>query len=68
MDAARRLGVDVTAASEEASTLTKLNPAGLLTLNFSDPQQAARTVVEFAASYPIDAVVPVDDEVTVVEP
>jgi biotin carboxylase len=65
MEAARRLGVEVTVASEEASTLTKLNPSGLLRLHFGDPQRAARQVVQFALKHPIAAVVPVDDQVTV---
>ena len=65
MEAARRLGVEVTVASEEASTLTRLNPSGLLRLDFDDPQQAARQVVQFAGKHPIAAVVPVDDQVTV---
>ena len=65
MEAARRLGVEVTVASEEASTLIRLNPSGLLRLNFSDPQRAARQVVQFAGTYPIAAVVPVDDQVTI---
>src|SRR3989442_591416 len=66
MDAASRLGVEVTVASEEPSSVTALNPTGLLTLDFTDPLQAARQAVEFAARHPIDAVVPVDDQVTVV--
>lgn len=65
MEAARRLGVEVTVASEEASTLIRLNPSGLLRLNFDDPPEAARQVVQFAEQYPIAAVVPVDDQVTV---
>jgi biotin carboxylase len=65
MEAAGRLGVELTVASEEASTLTRLNPSGLLQLNFGDPQQAARQVVQFAQEHPIAAVVPVDDQVTV---
>ena len=65
MEAAQRLGVEVTAASEEANALTRLNPSGLLWLDFSDPQRAARQVVQFAEKHPIAAVVPVDDQVTV---
>jgi len=64
--AATRLGVDVTVASEQPNTLTRLNPAGLLTLDFKDPHDAAQRVVEFSTSYPIDAVVPVDSQVVVV--
>ena len=66
MEAARRVGVEVTVASEQANALAKLNPTGLLTLKFRNPQQAARQVVEFAAQHPIDAVVAVDDQVTLV--
>ena len=64
--AATRLGVDVTVASEQPNTLTRLNPSGLLTLDFKDPQTAAQRVVEFSTSHPIDAVVPVDSQVVVV--
>jgi biotin carboxylase len=66
MQAARRLGVEVTVGSEEPSTVTTLNPAGLITLDFSDPAEAARQVAQFAAQHPIDAVIPVDDQVTLV--
>ncbi|HJN13687.1 MAG TPA: hypothetical protein QF564_33750, partial [Pirellulaceae bacterium] len=64
--AAARLGVDVTVASEQPNTLARLNSAGLLTLDFKDPQEAAQRVVEFATSHTIDAVVPVDSQVVVV--
>ena len=63
--AASRLGVDVTVASEQPNTLAQLNPAGLLTLNFKDPQKAAQRVVEFSTSHRIDAVVSVDSQVVV---
>ena len=59
MEATQRLGVELTVASEEASTLTRLNPSGLLQLHFADPQRAARKVVQFAEKHPIAAVVPV---------
>lgn len=64
MEAAQRLGVELTVASEVANTFARLNPSGLLRLDFDDPQEAARQVVEFASQYPIAAVVPVDDQVT----
>ena len=63
MDAARRLDVEVTVGSEEASTMTGLNPAGLVALDFANPQRAAEQVAEFAVRHPIAAVVPVDDQV-----
>ena len=64
--AARQMGVEVTVGSEKPNTLARLNPTALLTLSFHDLQRTARQVVDFAAKYPIDAVVAVDDQVTVV--
>jgi biotin carboxylase len=64
--AASRLGVDVTVASEKPNALARLNPTGLLTLDFKDPQQAAQQVIEFSTNHRIDAVVPVDSKVVVV--
>ncbi len=64
--AARGLGVEVTVASERASTLEGLNPEGLLTLDFRDPAASARRVVEFAGRTPFAAVVGVDEDTTVV--
>ena len=65
LEAARRLGAEVVVASEEPSTLESLNPGGLLTLDFRDPQAAARRTAEFAARFPLDAVLGVDDDSTV---
>jgi biotin carboxylase len=66
IDAALKLGVDVVAASEQPSTMAAINPAGLLTLDFADPERAGRQAVDFARTYPIDAVIPVDDHTAVV--
>ena len=65
LDAARRLGVDVTVASEEASTVAPWNPDGLLTIDFRDSAGSARRIAELARRLPIDAVIGVDDETTV---
>src|SRR5262245_10911070 len=65
LEAARRLGVDVTVASEEPSTMEPLNPEGLLTLDFLDPGRAAEQAVEFARRCPFEAVVGVDDDTTI---
>jgi biotin carboxylase len=66
VDAALKLDVDVVAASEQPSTLANRNPEGLLTLDFSEPERAARQAREFAARFPIDAVIPVDEDTAVV--
>ena len=55
----------MTVASDEPSTLENLNPEGLLALDFRDLQAAARRAVEFAARFPVDAVVGVDDDSTI---
>ena len=60
--AAATVGAEVTVASEEPSTLESRNPAGLLTLDFREPEECARRVVDFSRGHPIDAVVGVDEE------
>jgi biotin carboxylase len=66
VSAARQMDVEVTVGSEQPNALARLNPTAFLTLDFHDPNQAARQVAEFAAAHPIDAVVPVDDQATLV--
>ena len=65
MEAARRIGVELTVASEQASTFDDRNPAGLLTLDFANPQQAAAEAFAFSRQYPIGAVVGVDDDTAI---
>ena len=65
MEAARRIGVELTVASEQPSTLEHTNPAGLLTLDFQHPQRAAEAVVAFARAHPIQGVVGVDDDTAI---
>ena len=65
VDAALKLNVDVTAASEHPSTLSQQNPSTLLTLNLFDPDEAAAQAVAFDSEYPIDAVIPVDEDTAV---
>jgi len=66
IDAASKLGVEIAAASERPSTLQTTNPQGLLTLDLLSPERAARQAREFAKKFPIDAVVPVDEDTAVV--
>jgi biotin carboxylase len=65
LDAASSLGVEVVVGSEEASTLESFQPGRLLTLDFLDPGGAAARVRDFHDRYPLDAVVPVDEETAV---
>ncbi len=63
--AAAELGLDVTVASEEASTMERVNPAGLLTLDFADLAACADRVETFSEKTPVDAVVGVDERTAV---
>ena len=65
LEAAKRLGVEVTVASEEPSAVADLNPAGLLTMDFRDAEGCARIARDSARSRPIDAVVGVDEDTVV---
>jgi biotin carboxylase len=64
LEAAARLGVDVTVATERAQALAALHPAGHLRLDFASPERAVEAVRAFAAQHPVDAVLAADDEGT----
>jgi biotin carboxylase len=64
MEAAYRLGVEVVVGSERQQAFAPLFPGGHLRLDFLRPRQAVRTIEAFARSYPLDAVVAVDDDGT----
>ena len=64
--AAARMNVEIVAASEEPSAMSRLQPDGVVTLNFRDPEAAAREALELHHRLPIDAVVPADDTTAVV--
>jgi biotin carboxylase len=66
VEAATRLGVELVCASERPSTFEELSPDSLVTLDFADPLASAETIARFARRQPIDAVVAVDDQTTVV--
>jgi formate-dependent phosphoribosylglycinamide formyltransferase (GAR transformylase) len=66
VEAARQIGVELTVASEQPSTLEAANPAGLLTLDFKTPERAADDVHVFARTQPIQGVVGVDDDTAIV--
>src|SRR2546426_935359 len=66
VEAARRLGVALTVASELPSTFEQAQPAGLVTLDFSDPERAALQAKEFARGHPIAGVIVVHADGAVV--
>jgi biotin carboxylase len=66
LNAARKLKLDVVVGSKRAAMLEDLGDAAFLPLNMHDLEEAVRSVVEFARTTPINAVVGVDDHTTVV--
>ena len=64
LEAALKLNVEVVVASEEAATTADLSPRHTLVLDFSEPTAATQTIVEFAETSPISAIVGVDDDTT----
>jgi len=59
-----RLGVDVTVGTDRPLVWTGRIPDRVMALDFADPEAAAETVVGFARSHPIAAVLGADDETT----
>src|SRR2546427_8586753 len=66
VEAARRLGVELTVASERPSTFEGAQPVAFLTLDFAAPERAAEQAAEFARRHPVAGVVGVDDDTAVV--
>jgi len=66
VEAARRLDIELTVASERPSTFQDANPAGLVTLDLSDPDRAATQARAFAREHPLHGVAGVDDDTAVV--
>ena len=64
LDAASKLDVEVIVASEEAATTANLSPRHTLVLDFSAPTIATQTILEFDDTYPLAAIVGVDDDTT----
>jgi len=65
LEAAERLGVAVTVATERDQPLATLAPGGTLALDFRNARRARAQVLDFAQRYPLDAVVGVDDDTTI---
>lgn len=66
LEAAQRLKLEVTTASDRVSLFSGSPLTDFLALDFQDPDGSARTVTAFARSQPIDAVIGVDDTTTIV--
>ena len=65
LSAASQLGVAVAIGSDQPQTLSELSPRKSLVINFNQPENATKQIVAFAQTHPIDAVVGVDDDTTI---
>src|SRR2546422_669773 len=66
VEAARRLGVELTVASEPPSPSEGAHPPAFLPLDSAAPERAAEQAAEFARRHPVAGVVGVDDDTAVV--
>lgn len=62
LEAAERLGLDVTIGSDRRPALAHADPAGHLRLDFAKPRRAAAAAILFARRHPISAVIAAEDE------
>jgi biotin carboxylase len=65
LTAARRLGLEVTVATDRELVWTSREPDRVMALDFARPEEAAGRVAEFAQETPLAAVVGVDDDTAV---
>ena len=65
VDATKRLGVDLTVASEVTSALEEGHATELLTLELDNPEAAVAATIAFAKRSPISAVIGPDDDTAV---
>jgi biotin carboxylase len=63
--AAERVGLNVSVATDREQPLAQLARGGTVALDFTNTDRAVGQIEEFADEYPIDAVVGVDDDTTV---
>ncbi|MHA1530130.1 MAG: ATP-grasp domain-containing protein [Alphaproteobacteria bacterium] len=66
LDAAERLGVEVTVGSDQRQVLELYAEGGTLQVDFADPERAVARIVAHDAGYPLAAIVGVDDETTLI--
>ena len=65
MDAASRLDLEIVVGSDRDQPLAELFPGRTLTLAYNDHQRGAEEITRFADRFPLDAVVAVDEQGTV---
>jgi biotin carboxylase len=66
VEAARRLDIELTVASDQGSVFSAARPEALLTLDLARRERAVAQARAFAALHPVAAVVGVDDDTAIV--
>ncbi|MCH7761840.1 ATP-grasp domain-containing protein, partial [candidate division TA06 bacterium] len=66
MEAGRKLGVEIAVGSDQRQVLSEFAPGKSMMLNLREPEEATKTIVKFAKMYPVNAIVPTDDDTTIV--
>ena len=65
LTAAERAGLTVAVGTDRPDVLADMNPGGSLALNFHLPKKSADDIKAFAAGFPVDAIVAVDDDTVI---
>ena len=65
LGAARRLDVEVTVGSNRRQVLEKFSPGRTVTLDFRNSKKGTKQIIDFARRYPLQAIVAVDEDTTV---
>jgi biotin carboxylase len=65
LEAARQLKIKVVVGTDKRQALEEFTTGSSLTLNFYDSDSTKQAVVKFAKQYPIEAIIPVDDDTAV---
>jgi biotin carboxylase len=65
LGAARRLDVEVTVGSNRRQVLQKFSPGRTVTLDFRNSEKGTKQIIDFARRYPLQAIVAVDEDTTV---
>ena len=65
LGAARRLDVEVTVGSNRRQVLEKFSPDRTVTLDFRNSEKGTKQIIDFARRYPLQAIVAVDEDTTV---
>ncbi len=64
LKAAHRLGVEVAVGSDRRQVLEKYSQGQTVTISFRNPERGVEQIVAYARRYPLEAIVPVDEETT----